>query len=122
MTHVLDAEVVSLTLERGVLEVYRTVISALEGLAGALHGKTAQDGLHHRLARTSLDEAGDDFQQDRSGDVIDDVSTADAPGGRLLLVLVWHFWLLGGFCVFLLISLQISMSGGVPLWPAPITT
>ena len=36
MTHVLDAEVVSLTFERGVLEVYRTVISALEGLAGAL--------------------------------------------------------------------------------------
>ena len=31
-----NAEVVSLTLERGVLEVYRTVISALQGLAGAL--------------------------------------------------------------------------------------
>ena len=31
-----NAEIVSLTLERGVLEVYRTVISALEGLAAAL--------------------------------------------------------------------------------------
>jgi large-conductance mechanosensitive channel len=31
-----DAEIVSLTFERGVLEVYRTVISALQGLAGAL--------------------------------------------------------------------------------------
>jgi hypothetical protein len=31
-----NAEIVSLTLERGVLEVYGTVISALQGLAGAL--------------------------------------------------------------------------------------
>ena len=31
-----NAEVVSLTLERWVLEVYRTVISALQGLAGVL--------------------------------------------------------------------------------------
>ncbi len=31
-----DAEIVSLTLERGVLEVYGTIISALQGLAGAL--------------------------------------------------------------------------------------
>ena len=31
-----DAEIVSLTFERGVLEVYGTIISALQGLAGAL--------------------------------------------------------------------------------------
>lgn len=31
-----NAEIVSLTSERWVLEVYRTIISALEGLAGAL--------------------------------------------------------------------------------------
>ena len=31
-----DAEVISLTFERWVLEVYRTVISALQGLAGVL--------------------------------------------------------------------------------------
>jgi large-conductance mechanosensitive channel len=31
-----DAQVVSLTFERGVLEVYRTIISALQGLAAAL--------------------------------------------------------------------------------------
>ena len=31
-----DAEVISLTFERWVLEVYRTVISALQGLAGTL--------------------------------------------------------------------------------------
>ena len=31
-----NAEVVSLTLQRGVLEVYRTVMSALQGLSGAL--------------------------------------------------------------------------------------
>ena len=31
-----DAEVVTLTFERGVLEVYGTVISSLQGLAGAL--------------------------------------------------------------------------------------
>ena len=31
-----NAEVVSLTLERWVLEVYRTIVSVLQGLAGAL--------------------------------------------------------------------------------------